>query len=40
MGLTMSLGAQMAAAHTEGPSSERTPLLPEARGPHADLKVK
>ncbi|XP_036056707.1 V-type proton ATPase 116 kDa subunit a3 isoform X1 [Onychomys torridus] len=29
----------MAAAYTEGPSSERTPLLPAARGPHADLKV-
>lgn len=32
--------AQVAAAHPEGPSSERTPLLPATRGPHADLKVK
>ncbi|XP_051001735.1 V-type proton ATPase 116 kDa subunit a 3 [Acomys russatus] len=29
----------MAAAHSEGPSSERTPLLPATGGPHADLKV-
>lgn len=39
-GLTLSLCAQMAAAHSEGPSSERMPLLPAPRGPHADLKVK
>ncbi|XP_041517082.1 V-type proton ATPase 116 kDa subunit a3 isoform X3 [Microtus oregoni] len=37
--LSQSHGPPMAAAHTEGPSSERTPLLPDARGPHADLKV-
>ncbi|XP_075829091.1 V-type proton ATPase 116 kDa subunit a 3 isoform X3 [Microtus pennsylvanicus] len=37
--LSQSHGSPMAATHTEGPSSERTPLLPDARGPHADLKV-
>lgn len=39
-GLTMSLGDQMAAVHTEGPTTERTPLLSATPGPHADLKVK
>uniref|UniRef100_A0A8C5YMI9 V-type proton ATPase subunit a n=1 Tax=Marmota marmota marmota TaxID=9994 RepID=A0A8C5YMI9_MARMA len=28
-----------AAAHTDGPSSERTPLLPPRQGPHQDLRV-
>lgn len=37
--LSQSHGPPMAAAHTEGPSPERTPLLPDTRGPHADLKV-
>ncbi|XP_021490103.1 V-type proton ATPase 116 kDa subunit a 3 [Meriones unguiculatus] len=37
--LGQSHGPPMAAAYSEGPSSERTPLLPAPRGPHADLKV-
>ncbi|KAL1788814.1 V-type proton ATPase 116 kDa subunit a [Sigmodon hispidus] len=37
--LNQSHSPSMAAVHPEGPSSERTPLLLAARGPHADLKV-
>ncbi|KAG3284523.1 T-cell immune regulator 1, ATPase H+ transporting V0 subunit a3, transcript variant X2 [Ictidomys tridecemlineatus] len=32
-------GPPPAAAHTDGPSSERTPLLPPRQGPHQDLRV-
>lgn len=33
-------GPPLAAAHDDGPSSERTPLLPPRQGPHQDLRVK
>lgn len=36
----LSLGSQLAAAHTDGPHSERSPLLLPPGGPHQDLKVK
>ncbi|XP_003468162.1 V-type proton ATPase 116 kDa subunit a 3 isoform X1 [Cavia porcellus] len=37
--LGQSHGPPLAAAHTDGPSSERSPLLPPPGGPHQDLKV-
>ncbi|KAM6160754.1 V-type proton ATPase 116 kDa subunit a 3 isoform 2-T2 [Erethizon dorsatum] len=37
--LGQSHGPLMAAAHTDGPSSERSPLLPPPGGPQQDLKV-